>query len=181
MRPFNFNSLSSNHRLKNCTVHHIKHQACWTTHHHHHHTWAWESKTILLTQTQNTHTQKLDGRCDSPYCRRFRPLHFQVVVFFLRLEVCKNDGDGVSGISKYGPRTVRTIVIFTREIGTRNDATWTPQSITTCVLSCQPNTKRLLLGIGLRWLHKVYSRKWQLNLRGHLIRIYMYARFEQGD
>lgn len=60
---------------------------------------------------------------DSPYCWRLGPLHLQVIVLFLRLEVCKNDGDGVSGISKYGPRTVRTIVIFTREIGTRNDAT----------------------------------------------------------
>lgn len=60
---------------------------------------------------------------DSPYCWWLGPLHLQVIVLFLRLEVCKNYGDGVSGISKYGPRTVRTIVIFTREIGTRNDAT----------------------------------------------------------
>lgn len=71
----------------------------------------------------NTYTQTADTASHSPYCRRLGPLHFQVVVLFLRLEVCKNDGDGVSGISKYGPRTVRTIVIFTREIGTRNDAT----------------------------------------------------------
>lgn len=68
-------------------------------------------------------THRVNRTCDSPYRWWLRPLHLQVVIFFLRLEVCKNDGDGVSGISKYGPRTVRTIVIFTREIGTRNDAT----------------------------------------------------------
>lgn len=90
---------------------------------------------------------------NSPNGWRLWPFHLQVVVLFLCLEVCKNDGNGVSGISKNGPRTVRIIVIFTREIGTWYDATWTPQSITTCVLSCQSNMEKLLLGIGIL-LHK---------------------------
>ena len=61
---------------------------------------------------------RLKKKKNSPNCRRLRPFHLQEIVLFLRLEVCKNDGNGVSRISKYGPRTVRIIVIFTREIGT---------------------------------------------------------------
>lgn len=76
---------------------------------------------------------------DSPNGWWLRSLHFQVVVLLLRLEVCKDDRDGVSRFGQKDPSTVGLVTIVAGVTGTGHHPTAAPHSAPTCVLSCQSN------------------------------------------
>lgn len=98
------------------------------------------TRTHVYAHTQiNGSIKKKHPHGDSPNSWRLRSLHLQVVVLLLRLEVCKDDRDGVSRFGQQDPSTVGLVTIVAGVTGTGHHPTAAPHSAPTCVLSCQSN------------------------------------------
>lgn len=96
----------------------------------------WQEGKVILPHLIKIFYQIKTAIVDLPYCRWFRTLYFQIIIFFFHLEICKYEWDCIPRLCHNCPCAIRIILIFIRKAGARDDTTGSSHSSSTCILSC---------------------------------------------